>query len=108
MIHLRSGYAWRDEGSGLVEDGAGYRTRRAHDFEVPLTFKNNLAQGDEADTGPAQRMRLESSAKFALFQEAVVMPHEQMCFHLAHRIQQDTDINQHTRAAKKLSDRIWN
>src|SRR5689334_21064871 len=53
-----------------------------------------------------RRYRLESSAEFALFQEAVVVAHEEVGFHLTHRIQENADENQHARAAEELSDGI--
>src|SRR5262245_55868612 len=38
----------------------------------------------------------------AFFQKPVIMTHQQMGFHLAHRIQEHPDHDQHARAAKKL------
>src|SRR5471032_1844379 len=46
----------------------------------------------------------EPSAQLAFFQEAVVMAHHQMRFDLAHRVQQNTDRDQNTRAAEETRD----
>src|ERR1700722_1979224 len=47
-------------------------------------------------------------AQFAFFQEAVVMAHHQMRFNLAHRVQQNTDRDQNTRAAKETRHGVGN
>src|SRR5436189_5745593 len=52
--------------------------------------------------------RSKPAAQPALLEKAIVMTHEQVRFHLSHRIQQHTHHNQHTRAAKELRDGIRN
>jgi hypothetical protein len=47
LIYLRSGHAWLDEGGGFMEYGAGYGTGRTHYLKVPVTFEDNLAQGNK-------------------------------------------------------------
>src|SRR5262245_24384068 len=46
----------------------------------------------------------EPALQLALLQKAVVMTHQQMRFHLTHRVQHHTHSDQHARAAEKLRD----
>src|SRR6185312_17199471 len=48
------------------------------------------------------------SAQTAFLQKAVVMPHHQMRFDLAHRIEQNAHSDQHARAAEKSRDVLVN
>src|SRR5690349_21638244 len=49
---------------------------------------------------------LEAALDAALFQESIVMAHQQMRFHLAHGIEHHADENQHAGAAEERRDRV--
>src|SRR4029077_5640811 len=48
----------------------------------------------------------EATANSAFLQEAVVVAHEQVRFHLTHRVEHHTDQDQNVRPAEECGDRI--
>ena len=53
-------------------------------------------------------LHLESASEAAFLEEAVVVAHQQMGFHLTHGVQQNTDHDQHAGAAEKGRDSVRN
>src|SRR2546426_12602135 len=53
-------------------------------------------------------LHLETASEAAFLEEAVVVAHQQMGFHLAHGVQQNTDHDQHAGAAEKGRDSVRN
>src|SRR3954470_17052785 len=63
-----------------------------------IIFKSRLSEH--------QGSGLEPPLEAAFLQKAIVMPHQEMRFHLAHGIQHYADQNQHTGSAEESRQRI--